>query len=272
MSEVVDGSVEAKSPLHLWQFTDIIDYYEGIKQPGYAECAAEISLGISAIVQAHQEGSQISVSRKLPLFPKSPNSAGVAENQTAEAKEVRLGQRLYYKGELNAETQNLMLMTESVLAAKILHDTRDETGRGKVVSQAEYAGAQVFLVENYDVGKLGEYLTWTVRSYLPKEFAMAKPKPVLALVAGEPSRDVGNWMIIDDFQSPSQEVAIRWRRQNGQDRFDLMVTTEQGTRVHPEVSYEEVQEIRRGAHIYPFLAAKIGHEATVRALGLDKAA
>jgi len=86
--------------------------------------------------------------------------------------------------------------------------------------------------------------------------------------------EVGLWEQIDGWDSTSHTVEIFWRVEGNENRFalDLVPTTDYGDRVSVDVTFEEVQAIRHEQHTYPYIAPKVGHLATVEALGIPEAA
>lgn len=86
--------------------------------------------------------------------------------------------------------------------------------------------------------------------------------------------NTGVWEQIDGWDSSTHTVEILWRVEAGENRFalNLVPATEAGDRVSADMTFEEVQAIRHEQHTYPYIAPKVGHLATVEALGISEAA
>jgi hypothetical protein len=85
--------------------------------------------------------------------------------------------------------------------------------------------------------------------------------------------NVSAWIEIDGWEDTTHEVSILWRVEDGEEHFSLNLTPKTGhDPVAAEVSFDEVQSVRHEQHSYPYIAPKVGHAATVFALGIPEAA
>jgi hypothetical protein len=91
--------------------------------------------------------------------------------------------------------------------------------------------------------------------------------------SANPEADASAWVEIDGWEDTTHNVKFMWRTVEGENIFALRLSPRNpGKQEEVGMNYDEMQAARHEHHIYPYAAPKLGHEATVLALGIPEAA
>lgn len=92
-------------------------------------------------------------------------------------------------------------------------------------------------------------------------------------VPANPEANVSAWVEIDGWEDTTHGVKFFWRTEDGESMFALhLIPRSKSKKEAVDISYDEMQAVRHERHTYPFVAPKLGHDATVLAMGIPKAA
>src|SRR5579862_928537 len=179
MSELYQGSSRAEQRLSIYHYGEIKDFFIDRGEPEFAGCVTDLESCMASVVHASHLDEGEDRTLRLPLTTPRTMPDSLYENMSERVKEEADGIRLYYKDAIPESTKDLLLLNELLVHGRVLDDSRDSEGHGRVLTIGNFDEATVYFVESYGMDKRGEYITWSVSNHVPKyyeqRFKFAQP-------------------------------------------------------------------------------------------------